>query len=101
MNSELMKFVELMLSLNIPFEVTSAKRSYEQNVRCGGVPTSQHLTGDAIDFCQLSKSPTEVCNWIRANDVQYDQLIRYNTFVHISFARNKKPRKMYLDYSNK
>lgn len=96
-----MKFIEMLLWKNIHFMVTSARRTVRQNVDAGGVPTSQHLTGDAIDFVVPGKTPAEVCNWIRSNGVEFDQLIRYNTFVHISFARAKKNRMQYLDYTNK
>lgn len=95
-----MHFVELLLWKNIHFMVTSARRTVRQNVDAGGVSTSQHLTGDAIDIVMPGKSPSEVCNWIRSQGIEFDQLIRYNTFVHISFSRSRKKRMQYLDYTN-
>jgi hypothetical protein len=101
MNSELMKFVEWLLRRNIHFAVTSAFRTKEQNDACGGSMNSQHLTGDAIDLKPLELSVDEFASMIKASPFEFDQLIRYRTFVHISFARGRKPRQMVLNFTDR
>lgn len=98
MNSELMKFVEWLLRRNIHFTVTSAFRTEEQNDACNGAKNSQHLTGDAIDLKPVSLSVDEFILLIKNSSFSYDQLIKYRTFIHISFARNRKPRQMELNF---
>ena len=50
MNYALMHFLEYLLYSNVHFTLTSARRTPEQNKACNGAPTSQHLTGEAIDI---------------------------------------------------
>lgn len=101
MNSELMKFVEWLLRQNIHFTVTSAFRTEEQNNACNGVKTSQHLTGDAIDLKPVNLSVDAFISLIKNSPFSYDQLIKYRTFVHISFARYRKPRCMDLNFTDR
>lgn len=101
MNSELMKFVEWLLRQNIHFTVTSAFRTEEQNNACNGAKTSQHLTGDAIDLKPVNLSVDAFILLIKNSPFSYDQLIKYRTFVHISFARGRKPRQMELNFSDR
>lgn len=101
MNLELMKFVEWLLLHNIHFTVTSAFRTEEQNNACNGAKTSQHLSGDAIDLKPLGFSVDEFISMIKASPFKFDQLIKYRTFVHISFARRRNPRQMELDFTDR
>ena len=100
MNPELMKFVEFLLRQNIHFTVTSAFRTKEQNDACNGSKTSQHLSGDAIDLKPVNLSIDALILLIK-NSFSYDQLIRYRTFIHVSFARNRQPRQMELNFTDK
>lgn len=101
MNPKLMKFIEWLLRWNIHFSVTSALRTKEQNELCGGSANSQHLTGDAIDLKPLDLSVDDFILKIKNSGFEFDQLIKYRTFVHISFARFRKPRRMELNFTNK
>lgn len=101
MNSELMKFVEWLLRRNIHFTVTSAFRTEEQNNACNGAKTSQHLTGDAIDLKPVDFSVDGFISLVKGSPFKFDQLIKYRTFVHISFARGRKPRQMELNFINR
>lgn len=101
MNTELMKFVEWLLHRNIHFTVTSAFRTEEQNNACNGAKTSQHLTGDAIDLKPVTLSIDAFILLIKNSPFSYDQLIKYRTFVHISFARGRKPRQMELNFTDR
>ena len=98
MNPELMQFVEWLLRRNIHFTVTSAYRTEEQNKACNGADNSQHLTGDAIDLKPINSSVDDFILKISGSPFKFDQLIRYRTFVHVSFARGRKPRQMELNY---
>lgn len=101
MNPALMKFVEWLLRRNIHFVVTSAFRTQEQNDACNGAKNSQHLTGDAIDLQPLSLSVDAFISEVTNSSFKYDQLIQYRNFVHISFARGRKPRQMKLNFTDR
>ena len=98
MNPELVKFVEWLLCQNVHFTVTSAFRTKEQNDACNGSRNSQHLTGDAIDLKPVDLSVDGFILKIKGSPFKFDQLIQYRTFVHVSFARGRKPRQMELSY---
>lgn len=101
MNPELMKFIEWLLRRNIHFVVTSAFRTKAQNDACNGAKNSQHLTGDAIDIQPLSLSVDTFISEIKGSSFSFDQLIKYQNFVHISFARARKPRQLELNFSDR
>lgn len=101
MNSGLMKFLEWMLLNNIHFAVTSAYRTIEENKACGGSEHSQHLTGDAIDLKPLDMSVDDFILRLKKSFFKFDQLIKYRTFVHISFPRGRKPRQMELNFTDR
>ena len=95
MNCAIMYFLEYLLYSNVHFTITSARRTPEQNKACNGSPTSQHLTGEAIDMKPYgSTTYNQLLEYIHrySDDVRvFDQLILYPTFIHISFgARNRR-----------
>lgn len=101
MNPELMNFIEWLLRRNIHFIVTSAFRTKEQNDACNGSKNSQHLTGDAVDLKPVDFSVDDFIFLVKNSPFTFDQLIRYRTFVHISFARGRKPRQMELNFADR
>lgn len=101
MNPELMKFVEWLLRRNVHFTVTSAFRTKEQNDACNGAANSQHLTGDAVDLKPVGLSVDDFILLVKSFLFKFDQLIKYRTFIHISFARGHKPRQMELDFTDR
>lgn len=101
MNPKLIKFVEWLLCQNVHFTVTSAFRTEEQNDACNGSKNSQHLTGDAIDLKPVDFSVDDFILKIKGSSFKFDQLIKYRTFVHVSFARGRKPRQMELDFTHR
>lgn len=94
MNCVIMDFLKFLLSDNVHITITSAKRTREQNKAAGGVPTSQHLTGDAIDFKPYgSTTYSHLLEYIHnySDNVRtFDQLILYPTFIHISFSSRQR-----------
>lgn len=101
MNPTLIKFVEWLLFRNVHFTVDSALRTKEQNEACNGSPNSQHLTGDAIDLKPVGLSVDSFYSLVKSSPFPFDQLIKYRTFIHISFARVCKPRQMELDFTDR
>ena len=101
MNPELMKFIEWLLRRNIHFTVTSALRTAEQNDACNGSKTSQHLTGDAVDLAPFDYPIDVFLSIVEGSPFEFDQLIRYRTFIHVSFARGRKPRQMKLNFTDR
>lgn len=90
MNPALMSFLDGLLRLNFHITITSALRTAIQNKAVGGVSTSQHLKGEAIDFKPYgSTTYSQLVTYIMDN-VAYDQFILYDGFMHISFGpRNR------------
>nr|DAH64212.1 MAG TPA: peptidase [Microviridae sp.] len=101
MNPELMKFIEWLFCRNIHFAVNSALRTVAQNDACNGSKNSQHLTGDAIDLAPIDFPIGAFCSIVENSPFEFDQLIRYRTFIHVSFARGRKPRQMKLDFTDR
>lgn len=101
MNAKLMNFVEWLLRNNVKFTVTSALRTEAENEACGGSKNSQHLTGDAVDLKPLDLSLDNFILRIKNSGFKFDQLIKYRTFVHISFAHLRRPRLMELDFTDR
>lgn len=101
MNPGLMSFLEWLLCRNVHFTVTSALRTVAQNDACNGSKTSQHLTGDAVDLKPVDLSVDGFLSMIKGSPFKFDQLIKYRTFVHVSFARGRKPRQMELDFTDR
>lgn len=82
-----METVRMLLD-NKPIKINSWFRSDKVNKAVGGVSTSEHRLGTAVDFtCASYGSPLEVCQSLArwANVLQYNQLIYEGTWVHISF----------------
>ena len=75
-------------------------RSVSQS-RYQGSKSSQHLTGDAVDLQPLSLSVDTFISEIKNSSFKFDQLIKYRNFIHISFARGRKPRQMELNFTDR
>ena len=90
MNPALMRFLDSLLCLNYHFTITSAYRTLEQNKAAGGVPTSQHLKGEAIDFKPYGSTTYNQLLLYIMDNVEYDQFIIYDGFMHISFSSRNR-----------
>jgi len=92
---QLLEQVRTLLG-DLPIMVTSGYRSPYVNTMCGGSSTSQHLTGQAVDFYVPDfGTPKQVCDAIMAGGIIYDQLIwEYENWVHMS--QSDQPRMMAL-----
>lgn len=64
--------------------VSSGYRCPELNALVGGVPSSQHVKGEAADIMSRLLTPLEMARLIVGLKLPFDQLILYPTFVHVS-----------------
>lgn len=74
-------------ALGSPIIITSGYRCPKLNARVGGVSTSAHTKGLAVDFHSSYGTPKEICQRLIDADVQFDKLIQeHNQWVHIGFS---------------
>lgn len=84
--------------LNCPIFINSGYRSPAVNKAVGGVKNSQHLDGLAADFVATRHDPSYCSYILEYYNLPYDQLIIYDTFVHVSCSkRGIEPRKQIID----
>lgn len=80
--------------LGYPIYVNSGYRCEKNNERVGGVRNSQHRLGEAADLhCKHNKALIAVITQIG----DFDQLIIYRTFVHVSYRSFERNRRMIID----
>lgn len=71
--------------------ITSGFRSQALNRAVGGVKGSAHCEGHAVDFYCVGELTVHECyRIIKSTIFNYDQLILYPDFIHISFAPWKR-----------
>lgn len=81
-----------------PMIISSGYRNSQVNKLVGGVATSQHCKGQAVDFTVKGMSVAAVIEFIKKSGIEYDQLINeYNKWVHISYIKGRN-RKQVLKY---
>ena len=74
-------------ALDKPIIITSGYRCPALNARVGGVATSAHTQGLAVDFHSPYGTPKEICQRLIDAGVQFDKLIQeHNQWVHIGFS---------------
>lgn len=76
--------------LGKPITVNSGFRCQIHNRNVGGVANSQHLRGEAADICCKENKKLEEILTKMGN---YDQLIIYPTFIHVSYKKDGVNRK--------
>ncbi|WLT05830.1 D-Ala-D-Ala carboxypeptidase family metallohydrolase [Gilliamella apis] len=75
-------------ALGKPIIITSGYRCPALNTRVGGVSTSAHTKGLAVDFHCAYGNPKEICQRLIDAGVQFDKLIQeHNQWVHIGLVR--------------
>ncbi len=79
--------------LGIPIMVNSGYRCPKHNALVGGVANSQHMKGEAADIrCADNKLLAEIIE----QEGNFDQLIIYPTFLHVSYKRHGNNRKQII-----
>lgn len=72
--------------------ITSGYRCEELNNLVGGVQSSQHLQGRAVDFiCKNRDLVIETINYL-----PFDQFIIYDSFFHVSFDLNRNRKEILI-----
>ena len=73
-----------------PLFINSGFRCAELNEAVGGVPTSQHVKGQAADVgCS---DPIALAKLARRMNLPFDQMIVYPSFVHFSYKKDGENR---------
>lgn len=83
--------------LGHPLRINSGYRCPELNKAVGGVPTSQHVKGEAADIA--AEDPHKLAKVVRNTPEiwrEVDQMILYPTFVHISHCKGGPQRQQLL-----
>lgn len=71
---------------DIPLIINSCYRDVYHNRRVGGVDTSDHLSGSAVDiYCKYLDDLQNILLM-----TEHYQVIRYDSFLHYSLPRNGK-----------
>lgn len=73
-----------------PLKVNSGYRCKALNAAVGGVPTSQHVKGEAADIA--TGDPVKLARLAVKLGLPFDQMILYPTFVHFSHRLNGEQR---------
>lgn len=77
-----------------PIKINSGYRCEKLNKAVGGVPTSQHVKGQAAD-CGCD-DPLALARLLLDLGLEFDQAIVYPTFVHISYKAEGENRNQLL-----
>ena len=78
--------------------VTSGYRCPRHNASVGGVPQSQHVSGQAADISPVEQQDgalERLAKTVVANG-KWDQMILYPTFIHVSWRRGGINRRQIL-----
>ena len=91
------KLEDVRVLLGNPMLISSGYRSRDLNDHLGSKRTSQHITGNAVDFIAPNYgNPESIVKAIVESDIEYDQVIlEFNRWVHLSFTKST-PRKKSL-----
>lgn len=73
-----------------PLKINSGYRCKALNAAVGGVPTSQHVKGEAADIA--TGDPVKLARLAVKLGLPFDQMILYPTFVHFSHRLNGEQR---------
>lgn len=82
-----------------PIVISSGYRSPQLNTAIGSKPTSQHTSGQAVDFtCPSFGTPREVVAALVGSGIQYDQcILEFASWVHISFSDKPRGQALVID----
>lgn len=81
--------------INKPITINSGYRCLKLNELVGGVPTSQHVLGQACDIKVKGMTSYEIAKVIMELYLPFDQLILYPNFVHVSISPRDRRQLLY------
>jgi uncharacterized protein YcbK (DUF882 family) len=73
--------------------ITSGYRTVAYNKKCGGIATSNHLTGKAADIKIEGLTPLQVAH--AADAIGFTGIGVYPTFTHVDVQGTKEGKKLY------
>lgn len=85
---------QLRRELDRPIKITSGYRCADHNKAVGGVPSSQHMLGNATDILFLIKNEHDELRFKRI----FPCVIAYDTFTHVD---SRPGRKIFIDKRKK
>lgn len=77
-----------------PMEINSGYRCPALNEAVNGAKGSQHMKGEAVDV--RCDRPAELVRCLMDEGLDFDQCIRYSTFVHLSYKLEGENRRQFL-----
>lgn len=84
-----------------PMHVNSGYRCPKLNALVGGVPTSQHVKGEAADIGTGDQTESfRLARLAKTLGLPYDQMILYPTFVHFSHRLHGAQRRQILYHNS-
>lgn len=85
---------------NVPLYINSGFRCPALNAALKGASNSRHMYGQAVDFTSYSNCLDDSIFEYILNKLDFDQVIRYDTFIHVSFVEGDN-RHQTIDYRTK
>lgn len=76
--------------INKPINISSGYRCLKLNEKVGGVPTSQHVMGQAADITVDDMTSYEIASVIIEMGLPFDQMGLYDDFIHISVSSRQR-----------
>jgi zinc D-Ala-D-Ala carboxypeptidase len=71
---------------NVSLYINSGFRCTALNTVLQGATNSKHMYGQAADFTTFSESLDDSIFEYISNNLDFDQVIRYYTFIHVSYV---------------
>jgi zinc D-Ala-D-Ala carboxypeptidase len=71
---------------NVSLYINSGFRCTALNTVLKGATNSKHMYGQAADFTTFSESLDDSIFEYISNNLDFDQVIRYYTFIHVSYV---------------
>lgn len=95
-----MESVRELLDCN-PIIISSGYRNMEVNRIIGGSTKSAHMLGWAVDFiCPRFGTPKQIVAKLKDSNIKFDQVIEEGTWVHISFAPERRRQILKATFKN-
>lgn len=82
-------------AIDKPIIINSGYRCLKLNTAVGGVPTSQHVQGQAVDMKVDGMTSYEIAQAVLDLHLPYDQMILYDDFIHISIGTRDRRQLLY------
>lgn len=88
-------------AIGVALKISSGYRCPQLNshYKVKGSPTSQHVKGEASDIWCATMTPYDLASKVLELGLEFDQMILYPGFLHLSYRKNG-PQRMQLLYNS-